>query len=282
MLHQERSRAHGGILADEMGMAISVILSNPPAPRNAAQKAEWNRSDESHGIVPNPKQRGKSLVVVPTVAIRQWQTELLRFTKPGSLSVHVYHGGNRSTESSLHTLMKADVVLTSFKIIELEYRRATAGTKVECSICGKKYYPEKLRVHRKYFCGDTAQLTEAQSKTQRKKLKRGSTAEVSHSSESDSEEDEIDKQKRLIKEMRERGETGARAKATTKRTAVAAPSRVTGRKKPLDLQGKKVSGKGCGEAKKASKGKGPRKMKGPPNRERDTDSDYCESSEEVS
>ena len=165
-----------------------------------------HRSDESHGIKPNPARRAKTLVVLPTVAIRQWQAELFRFTRPGSLSVHVYHGTNRGVESSLHTLMEADVVLTSFKIIELEYRRATAGTKVECSICGKKYYPEKLRSHRKYFCGESAQLTEAQSKTQRKKTRVGAGvggAETVSSSSDD--EDEVDRQKRMIKKMRTGG-----------------------------------------------------------------------------
>ncbi len=52
--------------------------------------------------------------------------------------------------------------------MEIEYRKATAGTKVECRICGKKFYPEKLRLHRKYFCGENAKRTEAQAKTQKK------------------------------------------------------------------------------------------------------------------
>jgi hypothetical protein len=52
--------------------------------------------------------------------------------------------------------------------METEYRKATAGTKVTCRLCNKKFYPDKLRVHRKFFCGAAAQLSEAQSKTQRK------------------------------------------------------------------------------------------------------------------
>lgn len=174
--------------------------------------SRFGRSDVEHGIQPNIKRRAKTLIVLPTVAIRQWQTEILRFTRTGSLNVHVYHGTNRSIESSLKTLMEADVVLTSYKIIELEYRKATAGTKIECSICGKKYYPEKLRIHRKYFCGDNAKLTEAQSKTERKKKTENSKA-VCASDES--EGDEIDKQKRMIKKMRENegAKGGARARS---------------------------------------------------------------------
>ena len=39
--------------------------------------------------------RGQTLVVVPTVALRQWQSEILRFTKEGHLSISVYHGNSR-------------------------------------------------------------------------------------------------------------------------------------------------------------------------------------------
>lgn len=60
--------------------------------------------------------------------------------------------------------------------MEIEYRKATAGTKVECRICGKKFYPEKLRVHRKYFCGESAQRTAAQSKTEKKRARPGSNS----------------------------------------------------------------------------------------------------------
>ena len=35
--------------------------------------------------------------------------------------------------------------------METEYRKATAGTKVTCRICNKKFYPDKLRMHR-YKC----------------------------------------------------------------------------------------------------------------------------------
>ena len=32
--------------------------------------------------------------------------------------------------------------------METEYRKATAGTKVICRLCNKKFYPDKLRMHR--------------------------------------------------------------------------------------------------------------------------------------
>jgi len=97
-------------------------------------------------------------------------------------------------------LQSADVVITSYKILELEYRRETAGKKITCSICGKKYYPEKLRMHRKYFCGESSKRTIAQSKTERKRSNLNRKApEVFEVGDSESSEDDIDRQKRIIR-----------------------------------------------------------------------------------
>ena len=124
--------------------------------------------------VPSQLQRGGTLLVLPTVAIRQWQAEIARFTLEGSMTVQVYHGADRQT--SLQKLASTDVVITSYKIVESEYRKATAGTKVTCRICERRFYPDKLRVHRKYFCGAGAQRTDAQQKTQKKRKRKGGAA----------------------------------------------------------------------------------------------------------
>ena len=52
--------------------------------------------------------------MLPTVAIRQWQTEIARFTEGGSLSVQVYHGSDRNTR--VEDLLATDVVITSYKV----------------------------------------------------------------------------------------------------------------------------------------------------------------------
>ena len=82
--------------------------------------------------------RAGTLLVLPTVAIRQWQTEIARFTQEGSMTVQVYHGSDR--ESSLTALTQTDIVITSYKILESEYRKATAGTKVPCRLCGRRQH----------------------------------------------------------------------------------------------------------------------------------------------
>lgn len=205
MVNQELNGVHGGILADEMGMgktmqAISLILSNKPDPLSVAQLKDWKESDLKHDFSGLPSSsRGKTLIVVPTIALRQWRNEIHRFSKEGSLNVLIYHGENRETDTK--RLREADVVLTTYKIIEIEYRKATAGTKITCSICKKKFYPEKLRIHRKYFCGDDAERTEAQARTVSRGWRRlSASAEVPHKKNGNSSsEDEISREKKKNK-----------------------------------------------------------------------------------
>ena len=209
MLHQESTEVCGGILADEMGMgktiqAISLILASRPDHENKNLVDKWRESDIKHEVLPEALPRCGTLIVVPTVAIRQWQTEILRFTAEKSLKLVIYHGDKRN-ETAIHDIKNADVVLTSYNILEIEYRKAHADTKVLCRICKKKFYPDKLRVHRKYFCGVNARRTIAQSKTIKKKgrsMKSKDEEDNCSFGSSSSEEDEIDKQKKLIKAMK--------------------------------------------------------------------------------
>ena len=123
--------------------AISLILDNKRNDSDASQRERWKLSDDEH----NSDQsllRGGTLIVLPTIAIRQWHLEIAKFTETNSLSVYVYHGGDRG-DLQLEELANYDIILTSYKILEIEYRKATAGTKVTCRICNKKFYPEKLR-----------------------------------------------------------------------------------------------------------------------------------------
>lgn len=203
--------------------AISLILANKPDPGSNEQLIEWKLSDEKHGFGGSPAvSRGKTLIVVPTIALRQWRSEIHRFSKEGSLKVVIYHGENREAEAN--NLREADVVLTTYKIIEIEHRKATAGTKIECSICGKKFYPEKLRIHRKYFCGDDAERTEAQARTISNGRRRPLSAAVSSYNERDSgSEDSISRQKRSNKKS---AQTAPTATASSKRINQNRPSSI--------------------------------------------------------
>ncbi len=194
--NQENTEFRGGILADEMGMgktiqAIGLMLIHRPnnnkkkknigggvtvsthTPLNEnpvnddPQSLAWSKIEESMGRTPDLSKRGGTLVICPMIAMLQWRTELEKFVKPGTLRITLHHGSKRTTLAS--DLTKYDVVITTYPIVEAEYRKIANLDKVICPDCGKHLYPEKLLFHRKYFCGEIAQRTEAQAKTFKKK-----------------------------------------------------------------------------------------------------------------
>ena len=144
--------------------------------------------------------------------------------------------------------------LPTTQILEIEYRKATAGTKIKCRLCGRSFYPEKLRVHRKYFCGESAQRTEAQSKTQRSKAastassstsaKGGKRQRVAAESDDDDEEveDSIAKQKRSNKATAKKPST-AKGKPPSKASAKKNPQLSSDDELPPEKPLKKTSAK---------------------------------------
>lgn len=117
MQQQERSQWRGGLLADEMGMGktlqvISLLVADPRRP---------------------------NLVVAPTVAILQWRNEIAKFTQ--GMRVIVWHGAQRSSDAA--ALAEADVVLTSYAVLESSYRRGVVGVQR----AGQRVYEDSL-LHR--------------------------------------------------------------------------------------------------------------------------------------
>ncbi|KAG5192746.1 P-loop containing nucleoside triphosphate hydrolase protein [Tribonema minus] len=176
LLHQELEEEHrGGILADEMGktiQAISLMLANRPHAKDKQQCSAWTAAEAGMefptlGNADTAPRRGGTLVICPLIALTQWRAEIERFVEDGGLSVVTYHGADRA--KGTRGLADADVVLTTYAVVQADYRRMVAKRKVKCPDCGKALYPDKLFLHRKYFCGEGAERTAAQAKTQRKK-----------------------------------------------------------------------------------------------------------------
>ena len=65
--------------------------------------------------------------------------------------------------------MKYDVVLTTYAVLEYDYRKQVNKQKVPCEYCNKLYLPRKLVLHNQYFCGPNAMRTLKQQKTERTK-----------------------------------------------------------------------------------------------------------------
>ena len=64
------------------------------------------------------------------------------------LQVVVYHGNKR--ETSIEELKQADVVLTTYSIVENEFLKNCLPDKVPCAHCNKKFFPDRLKVHLRY------------------------------------------------------------------------------------------------------------------------------------
>jgi DNA repair protein RAD16 len=61
------------------------------------------------------------------------------------LQVVVFHGNKRTADPA--DLANADVVLTTYSIIEGEHRRYVEVEKIPCTYCKRKFQPERLEVH---------------------------------------------------------------------------------------------------------------------------------------
>jgi hypothetical protein len=118
--------------------------------------------------------RAGTLVVCPVIALTQWKSEIEKFTEVGTFSVGIYHGPNRAKEMPAEMMRTYDVVLTTYQVLEQDYRKMVSPNKVTCPNCGGKFKIEKLTVHLKYFCGESARRTEAQSRQRRTGANRSS------------------------------------------------------------------------------------------------------------
>merc|ERR1719387_2939581 len=107
-----------------------------------------------------------TLIVVPTSALMQWAEEIKNFTKPGTLSCFIYYGDR--SEVTREDFYTHDVVLTTYPVVEIEYRKVVDTFKVKCEYCGKMLLPRTLYVHQRYFCGPDAVKTERLLKREKK------------------------------------------------------------------------------------------------------------------
>ncbi|KAL8105314.1 ATP-dependent helicase rhp16-like [Apium graveolens] len=152
-LQQEESAARGGILADEMGMgktiqAIALVLTKQEL--NRAVDGALPQTSQSSGL----PQLKATLVICPLVAVVQWVNEISRFTLKGSNKVLVYHGAKRA--KTLDEFSDYDFVITTYSIVEAEYRKYVLPPKRKCNWCGKSFTEQKMDFHQSYFCSPDA------------------------------------------------------------------------------------------------------------------------------
>ncbi|KAH7318205.1 SNF2 family N-terminal domain-containing protein [Stachybotrys elegans] len=128
MTAMEKTEWAGGLLGDEMGLgktiqAVSLVMSDYPA-------------------------KQPSLVLVPPVALMQWQSEIKAYTD-GTLNTFVYHGTNQKSKSmTLRDLKKFDVIMMSYNSLESMYRKQEKGFKRKDGIHKEKSLIHSIHFHR--------------------------------------------------------------------------------------------------------------------------------------
>lgn len=83
----------------------------------------------------------------------------------------MYYHQLKQTLFEFETVKLILQVLTTYSIVESEHRKNVMPDKEECKWCGRKYYPDRLKVHLRFFCGPTARKSDKLA-LQQKKLPR--------------------------------------------------------------------------------------------------------------
>lgn len=128
MQAMEKTAWGGGLLGDEMGMgktiqAVSLIMSDYPA-------------------------KNPSLVLIPPVALMQWQQEIGDYTD-GTLRTFVFHGTNKNTKGvSVKELKKYDVILMSYNSLESMFRHQEKGFRRKEELHFQKSVIHQIHFHR--------------------------------------------------------------------------------------------------------------------------------------
>ncbi|KAG5944774.1 hypothetical protein E4U53_006827 [Claviceps sorghi] len=128
MKEMEKTDWKGGLLGDEMGLgktiqAVSLIMSDYPA-------------------------KQPSLVLVPPVALMQWQSEIKSYTD-GTLKTFIYHGTNqRAKTMTVKELKTYDVIMMSYNSLESMYRKQEKGFVRKTGIHKEKSVIHSIKFHR--------------------------------------------------------------------------------------------------------------------------------------
>ncbi|CAD2217209.1 DNA repair protein RAD16 [Angomonas deanei] len=145
MVRQEQSEVKGGILADEMGMGKTI---------------------QTIALMLSRTVQGPTLVVCPVSSMMQWEAEIKEHVVPGTLSIVVVY---KTTKITKQMLEDADVVLTTYPMVEQAWRTLIHKIKVPCPYCDQLFIPRQLVVHNKYYCGPKAKKTQKQMKREKAK-----------------------------------------------------------------------------------------------------------------
>ncbi|KJP87577.1 hypothetical protein AK88_02745 [Plasmodium fragile] len=129
-------------------------------------KCKRETSEDSPNAKKEEESQGQTLIIAPIAAVMQWKSEIEKFIERDILKVYVYHGSMKKI--SFEELKKYDIIITSYAMVEVQFRKIINKYKVSCEYCGRLYLPNTLVIHKKYFCGPDAVRTEKLKKRKKK------------------------------------------------------------------------------------------------------------------
>lgn len=139
--------------------------------KNNSNKVKTGKSFKNNNS--EKELHGQTLIIAPIAAVMQWKSEIEKFVEKDFLKVYIFHGNYKKISSK--ELLEYDVVITSYAMVEVNFRKIINKHKVACEYCGRLYLPSTLVIHQKYFCGPNAVRTE---KLKKRKKKNKDTALV--------------------------------------------------------------------------------------------------------
>jgi len=67
------------------------------------------------------------------IALTQWKSEIEKFCERNALSICTYHGPDRVKNTPRALLTKYDIVLTTYQVLEADFRKMVSPNKVKVS-----------------------------------------------------------------------------------------------------------------------------------------------------
>ncbi|THC96788.1 hypothetical protein EYZ11_003713 [Aspergillus tanneri] len=131
---EQEQHCLGGILADEMGLGKTIeMLSLIHTHRNVPPRQAWDAPSSVSDLPPLHSTYARvvpapytTLVVAPTSLLSQWESEALKASQPGSITVYMYYGNDKNIDlrklCSASNLTAPNVIVTSYGVVLSEHR----------------------------------------------------------------------------------------------------------------------------------------------------------------
>jgi hypothetical protein len=117
--------------------------SNKSSSNKSSKKKKTTENDCDHNndeaVINRAGARAGTLVVCPVAALTQWKTEIEKFCEPGTVQVVIYHGPDRERLIPRILLRQYDIVLTTYQVLEADFRKMVSPNRVKCPNCGGKF-----------------------------------------------------------------------------------------------------------------------------------------------